>query len=176
MQTAARVDISQPNNATWQDAFIFGPSGIPWPASCGQPPNEVQPWPNYWPYTWPVVWATGATGQVCTPWGCATGPTGTWNFVNQNFVATIKANRGASGPLLTVTSAAGQIVVDDPVNRVLHFNVPDAYLTGATGLTGQGMVPGEYDWEMQMFDNSSPPIRVTLMQGKFRLTEGLGGG
>lgn len=91
-----------------------------------------------------------------------------WTFVGQNFRLDIKGNR--EGPvLLSITSGAGQIVVDDAVNRILHFNVPEATLNAA-------LLPGKYIYDFIMFDNSSPPIRIMLMQGKFTLTLGITGG
>ena len=102
---------------------------------------------------------TGATG--------CTGPQ--WNFVNQNFRLDIKGNREQTSALLSVTSTAGQIVVDDAINRVLHFNVPESVISAA-------LIPGEYVYDFIMFDNSVPPIRVPLMHGRFVVREGITGG
>ena len=71
--------------------------------------------------------------------------------------------------MLSLTSAAGQIVVDDTVNRILHFNVPEATLTAV-------LIPGEYTYDLVMYDNSSPPVRIQLMHGCFRVEEGITGG
>jgi hypothetical protein len=113
------------------------------PAVAGQPP------PPYWPY--------GVTGP-------------TWTFQNQNFRMDVKTNINASGPIASWTSSAGQIVVDDVVNRILNMNVPESQYS----LTG--MVPGTYIYDFIMFDNSVPPIRVMLMQGQFKLRAGITGG
>lgn len=102
---------------------------------------------------------TGATG--------CTGPQ--WNMVGQNFRLDIKANDEAAATLLSLTSVAGEIVVDDETNRILHFNVPEATLTAA-------LIPGEYVYDFIMYSNDVPAIRVPLMHGKFVLTHGVTGG
>jgi hypothetical protein len=98
----------------------------------------------------------------------ASGPT--WTFQNQNFRMDVKTNINASGPIASWTSSAGQIVVTDPINRILNMNVPESQYP----LTG--MVPGTYIYDFIMFDGSIPPIRVMLMQGKFKLRAGVTGG
>jgi hypothetical protein len=107
----------------------------------------------------PPYGLTGATG--------CTGPQ--WNFVGQNFRMDIKRRRDDESALLSLTSDAGEIVVDDETNRILHFNVPETTLTGA-------LIPGWYYYDFIMYDGSSPPIRVPLMHGWFRLVHGITGG
>lgn len=111
------------------------------------PPVVGQPPPPYYP-------------------GGGSGPA--WGFTGQNFRMDLKTNLNASGPSLTLTSAAGQIVVDDLVNRILHMNVPESLLAG--------LVPGTYLYDFVMFSGDIPPIRVMLMQGKFYLQPGITGG
>ena len=69
------------------------------------------------------------------------------------------------------------IVIDDVNSRILHTNVPDTVLTGnvtgTTGATGVGLVPGTYVYDFVMYDGSNPPVRVMLMEGKFVLKEGV---
>ena len=60
------------------------------------------------------------------------------------------------------------IVVDDPINRILHSDVPESVLAV--------LVPGSYLFDFVMIDGSTPPIRTMLMQGKFVLQEGITGG
>jgi|SRR5580658_1156095 hypothetical protein len=93
-----------------------------------------------------------------------------WSFVNQNFRVDLKADPLSPQPLLTCTSVNGYIVVDDPINRVLNFNVPESVFAAAN------MVPGLYHYDLIMYDNSSPPIRVPLMRGKLRIQLGISGG
>jgi hypothetical protein len=98
---------------------------------------------------------TGATG-------------GAWSLTGQNFRMDIKRRREDPNPLVTLLSSAGQIVVDDPVQRVIHFNVPETQW--AT------LPPGRYVYDFIMFDNSNPPVRVPLMFGEFWLKLGVSGG
>lgn len=95
-----------------------------------------------------------------------TGPA--WSFSNQNFRLDVKPNLETALPLLTLTSP-GQIVVDDVALRILHFNVPESVIAGA-------LIPGTYLYDLIMFDNSVPPVRVPLMHGKFVVTDGITGG
>jgi hypothetical protein len=89
-----------------------------------------------------------------------------WSFTGQNFKCDIKASRNDLTPLLELLSTSGAIVVQDPVNRILNFNVPDA--------TIQSDLPcGEYVYDLIMYDASSPPIRVQLMQGKLFVKRGV---
>lgn len=94
-----------------------------------------------------------------------------WSFTGQNFRLDIKPNKFVAGaPLVSLLSALGQIIVDDPVNRVLHFSVPESVFSAGA------VIPGEYDYDFVMFDNSVTPIRVPLMYGKFRMGQGVTGG
>jgi hypothetical protein len=141
VQTAASVDFVTSNNTTWTDSVQFDPPPVP-----GGPPTP------YWPQ--------GASGP-------------TWGFVGQNFRMDVKTNINASGPIASWFSTGvtgGQIVVDDPVQRILHMNVPESqYVT-------DGMVPGSYIYDFIMFDGATPPVRVMLMRGKFKLQAGVTGG
>jgi hypothetical protein len=93
-----------------------------------------------------------------------------WSFTNQNFRLDIKGNKFTQPTyLLSLTSAAGQLIVQDPVQRILQMDVPEATLTGA-------LVPGDYEYDLIMFDGSVPPIRIALMYGKFKLVHGVTGG
>lgn len=93
----------------------------------------------------------------------------TWSFVGQNFRLDVKGNKDQTAALLSLTSAAGTIVVDDVVQRVLHLNVPETSITAA-------LHPGEYIYELVMFDNSVPAVRVPLMGGKLIVEQGIAGG
>lgn len=91
-----------------------------------------------------------------------------WNLAGQNFRLDIKGNKEQIDPLLTLSSVAGTIVVDDTTQRIIHLNVRDIVLAAA-------LVPGEYVYDLVMFDFSTPPIRVVLMEGKVRVTQGITG-
>jgi hypothetical protein len=93
-----------------------------------------------------------------------------WSFTSQNFRLDIKGNKFTqTAALLSLTSGAGQILVQDAVQRILQMNVPEATLTGA-------LVPGEYQYDLIMFDGSVPPVRIPLMYGQFKLVHGVTGG
>lgn len=89
-----------------------------------------------------------------------------WSLTGQSFKMEIKASRDDVAPLLTISSGAGSIIVDDVVQRVIHLNVPEAALQAAVPV-------GEYVYDLVMFDGSAPPIRVLLMQGRFVLKHGV---
>jgi hypothetical protein len=91
-----------------------------------------------------------------------------WSLM-PNFRLDVKAYFEQAVALLSLTSAAGQIVVDDPVNRLIHFNVPETSIVPP-------LVPGVYVYDLINFDNSVPPIRIPLMHGEFIVTDGVTGG
>lgn len=93
-----------------------------------------------------------------------------WSFTGQNFRLDIKGNKFTqTAALLSLTSGAGQMIVQDAVQRILQMNVPEATLIGA-------LVPGKYQYDLIMYDASSPVVRVALMYGEFKLTHGVTGG
>lgn len=118
-QTAALVDISIQDNATFTDAFQFGDAGDT-----------------------------------------------SWSFTGMSFIMDVKASRDDASPLLSISSALGSIVVDDVVQRVLHFNVPDTAIQAALPVA-------VYVYDLIMFDGSSPPIRTPLMQGHLIVRKGV---
>ena len=93
----------------------------------------------------------------------------TWSFTGQSFRLDVKGNKDETAALLSLTSGAGTIVVDDVVQRILHLNVPEATLSTA-------LTPGEYVYELMMIDTSTPPVRVPLMGGKLIVVQGITGG
>jgi len=138
------VDIVTATNVTWEDAFQFDPTG---PTGC------------------PVV-----TGQPSN-----------WSLAGQNFRFSIKGNYGQTGPLLTIDSGpTGQqvIVIQDANNRIISTLVPDTAISGAvtgvTGVTGQGLIPGQYFYDLVMYDGSTPPVKIGLMHGIFKVQSGVG--
>jgi hypothetical protein len=144
--TSARVDIVVSTDTTWEDAFQFDPTG-----------------------------PTGSSWFQFNP----TGPA--WTLVGQNFRFNIKGNWGQTGPLLIVDSGVtGQqvIVIDDVNARIIHTSVPDTVVsggvTGYTGVTGSGLIPGKYEYDCVMYDQSVPPIKIQLMHGIFKVQVGVG--
>ena len=104
--------------------------------------------------TWQDAFQIGTVGDT------------TWSFTGMSFKCEVKASRDDTTPLITVLSSAGQIVVDDPVARVLHFNVP--YTTFQPLLP-----PATYVYDFMMIDGSVPPIRTLLMQGQVIVVRGV---
>jgi hypothetical protein len=146
------VDIVTATDTTWQDAFQFDP--------------------------------TGPTGTSFVPF-TGTGPA--WTLTGYNFRFNIKSNWLQPTPLITVDSGVpGQqvIVIQDANSRIISTNVPDVALfasaypngiTGWTGVTGPGLIPGRYCYDLVMYDGSSPqPVKIGLMHGIFELQVGQG--
>jgi hypothetical protein len=102
--------------------------------------------------------ATGATG--------ATGPS--WTLL-PNLRMDIKRKRSDLNPLLTLTSAAGQLSIVDAINRIVQASVPESTLTAV-------LIPGTYVYDLVNYDNSTTPIRIILMGGEFVLKHGVSGG
>ena len=139
--SSARVDLEVQDNETFQDAFQFDPQGPSGP--------------------------TGCYGGYEYPWYGCSGPQ--WSLSGMHFRLDIKRTSNDAVALLSFTSDAGQIIVDDVTNRILHFDVPEATLTAV-------LTPGAYVFDFVMYDGSTPPIRTVLMHGKFVLGHGISGG
>lgn len=101
--------------------------------------------------------------QFDPPVSGVTGPA--WSFTGQKFRLDVKPNY-EEPYLLSITSDAGQIVVDDEVERVLHFNVPDTVIQAA-------LIPGCYIYDLIMFDTAVPPVRIQIAHGAFIVTDGV---
>lgn len=83
-----------------------------------------------------------------------------------NFKMEVKASRDDPTPLATWSTGGGTIVIDDAVQRVIHLNVPESVLQAALPVA-------EYVYDLVMYDNSVPPVRTPLMQGKFIVSRGV---
>ena len=124
--------------------------------------------------TWLDAFQFG-TGGSC---GC-TGPTGPNWTLTGTFQWDIEGNpwMGATanpGLSLVSSGATGSlIVVDDPINLILHANVQPVVLlgtTGATGATGPGLVPGRYKHALRMTQGVNI---IELLHGEFHLSHGV---
>lgn len=139
--SVVEVEIVVQNNETWVDALQFDPPPQGFSGGTGGPP--------------------GATGPQ-------------WNLVGQNFRMDLKRQRDpfSAPPYITFSSTGGtgltggQIVTQDPYQRIISFNVPEAVFQ-------QNMIPGTYKFDFVMYDGSLPPIRIALMHGIFRLVDGI---
>lgn len=134
--------------------------------------NSFGPWANTSAHV-DIITQNNATWMDAFQFAQPTGPTGVtgntgpyWTFSNKSFRLDIKGNSEQS-PLLSLTSGAGQIVVDSVSQCILHFNVPEATLQAA-------MPPGKYYFDFIMVDASvTPNVRIPLMHGTFTLTDGV---
>jgi hypothetical protein len=146
--TSARVDLSTVNNATWEDAFQFDPTG----------PTGSQP----------TFWPPGVTGPAWTLTNQNFLITIKGNLLQTSPLLQIDTGRFPNCAL---------VVVDDVNSRILHMNVPDVVMngfTGATGCTGAGLIPGWYIYDFIMYDQSQPPVKIALMHGRFLFSDGVG--
>jgi hypothetical protein len=89
----------------------------------------------------------------------------TWSFTNQSFVMDVKRDRYDDTALLTLTTGNGRIVVDDVVQRILHFDVSDTIINANLSV-------GEYVYDLIMVDGSSG-VRVPLMAGEVKIIQGV---
>jgi hypothetical protein len=88
----------------------------------------------------------------------------TWTLDGQTFEVDVQRNPYDTVPLLSLTSANGRIIVDDPIQRVIHFNVsPDDIQAN--------LPPGMYVYDLVMVDGSD--VRVPLMHGQLTVTQGV---
>lgn len=93
----------------------------------------------------------------------------TWTLFNHFRLDVKYAYDLISPTLCSFTSDAGQIVIDDAVQRIIHFVVPETSIVPP-------LVPGNFVYDLIMFDDSVPAIRVPLMHGEFVVTQGVTGG
>jgi hypothetical protein len=90
----------------------------------------------------------------------------TWTLTGQSFELDVQRNPYDPVPLLHMDSAGGQIVIDDMVQRVIHFNVSPAVLQAS-------LPPGTYVYDLVMVDASTPSVRVPLMHGVLKVAQGV---
>lgn len=103
--------------------------------------------------------------QFDPPVSGVTGPA--WSFTGQKFRLDVKPNHEEAA-LVSFTSDAGQIIVDDETARVLHFFVPDTTIQAA-------LIPGDYIYDLIMYDAVTPTDRTQIAHGKFIVTDGVTG-
>lgn len=91
----------------------------------------------------------------------------TWTLTGMTFEMEVKASREDTTALLELTSGAGEIVVDDVDERIIHLNVSPAALQAA-------LPCGVYVYDLVMIDPTETPNIVTpLMQGKLTVSQGV---
>jgi hypothetical protein len=90
----------------------------------------------------------------------------TWSLTGQGFELDVQRNPYDTVPLLSLSVVNGRIIIDDVVQRVIHFNVPAADIQAA-------LQPGVYVYDLVMVSISSPSIRVPLMHGSLTVVQGV---
>jgi hypothetical protein len=88
-----------------------------------------------------------------------------WTLSGANFYLSIKNTDDDATPILALTSAAGQIQVVDPINRILGMNVPDATIRNA-------LPEGDYIYDCLMQTISSGQVDG-LFYGKIHVEQGI---
>jgi hypothetical protein len=89
-----------------------------------------------------------------------------WTLTGQTFECDVQRNRYDKTALLSLSSGGGTIVVDDVLQRVIHFNVSPTMIQTA-------LTPGNYVYDLIMVDGSSPPVRIPLMHGVLTVEQGV---
>lgn len=95
----------------------------------------------------------------------------TWTLNGLTFYLGIKHTDDDAAPFVTYTSAAGLLVVQDPINRILGMLVPDTTIrNGAGGLVA--LPPGKYVYDLIMVANSNGQTDG-LMYGELSVKQGV---
>lgn len=91
----------------------------------------------------------------------------TWSLAGKNFFLSIKQDDAGTTPaLLALTSAAGQIVVLDPVNRIIAMAVTDLVIRSALA------APNQYVYDLIMVDAVTGQTDG-LMYGNLQVNTGI---
>lgn len=90
----------------------------------------------------------------------------TWDLSGQGFELDVQLNPYDIVPLLSLSTDNGRIVIDDIVQRVIHFNVDPQDIQ-------DNLYPGTYIYDLVMVDTSSPALRVALMHGQLFVNRGV---
>lgn len=107
-----------------------------------------------------------------------------WNFTGVGFLMDVKAAVTDTAPLLSLSSGAGTLVVDDVTQRILHLFVPDHSIRAtlqAKEFAGVYVPPagtttpeeiGEYFYDLVMVTNATGQ-RDVLCSGKVIVVTGV---
>lgn len=88
----------------------------------------------------------------------------TWSLDGMHFEVDVQLNRYDEVPLLSMSTENGRIIIDDSVQRVIHFDVTPADLQAA-------LRPGIYVYDLVMVDASN--VRTPLMHGYLKVGQGV---
>jgi hypothetical protein len=104
------------------------------------------------------------TWQDAFQFGDPTDADETWTLDGQKFEMDVQLNRYDAVPLLSLTTDNSRIIIDDSVQRVIHFNVTPEDIQGS-------LKPGAYLYDLVMVDASD--TRVPLMHGSLFVVRGV---
>jgi hypothetical protein len=88
----------------------------------------------------------------------------TWTLDGQTFELDVQRNPYDTVPLLSLSTADGRILVDDVVQRVIHFLVDPDDIQAS-------LRPGTYVYDLVMINGSN--VRVPLMHGTLEVNQGV---
>lgn len=89
-----------------------------------------------------------------------------WSFTGKSFLLDMKVNKSDATAVLSLSSGAAQIVVDDAVQRILHFFVSDHVIRAA-------LTPCQrYFYDLIMVDSVTGQ-RDALMRGEICVAQGV---
>jgi hypothetical protein len=88
----------------------------------------------------------------------------TWDLNGCTFELDVQRNPYDAVPLLQLSTSNGRIIVDDVIQRVIHFDVAPLDIQGA-------LDPGVYVYDLVMIDGSG--IRTPLMHGTLTIEQGV---
>ena len=91
----------------------------------------------------------------------------TWTLNNQSFSLDVQLNYYDPVPKLSVTSADGEIIIADPIQRVIYLNIPPYAIQAA-------LQPGMYVYDLVMIDGVTG-VHVPLMHGTVEVAQGVTG-
>ena len=88
----------------------------------------------------------------------------TWTLENQTFSMDVQLNQYDTTPQLSLTTANNRIIVDDVIQRVIHFNVLAADIQ-------TNLEPGTYVYDLVMV--ATDGTRVPMMHGSVTVSQGV---
>jgi hypothetical protein len=90
----------------------------------------------------------------------------TWTLDGCSFTLDVQVTYYDLEPKLSLSSAAGTILIADPIKRVIYFSVPAAAVQA-------GVLPGTYVYDLIMTDALG--VRTALMHGQLEVSQGVTG-
>jgi hypothetical protein len=88
----------------------------------------------------------------------------TWTLEGQSFEVDVQRSSYDLVPLLSLSTTNGRVIIDDPLQRVIHFNVPADDIQSS-------LSPGVYVYDLVMIDTLD--VRVPLMHGSLYVGQGV---